>query len=486
MEDVIDSLKTLSLAENLSIKFDILDKEFCFPVLKIERRLSEKFGAKKNHLFEISLGKLKSYVVLSPITDNSSICLGNFSLYQNLKLKEPSEIKANIQKITSKIKFADKILCLGNLKRSDLPIVLYTGWKLVGNIEDIVIIHPKHEIIFLSETLIIENVYKKYNLLKPLIINCSRQIDENFNFSEPDLENETKFDNLIRKSRKDPGILVSNHSKSLILDEVTKKEVFWSPLSTTDNLFEEIGGYTETKKMLFDAIQSILNHNLSNSYHGILLYGPPGCSKTLLVKSISKKLNLGFFSLKGPEIYSKWVGDSEKSLKDIFAKAKSRAPSIVFIDEIDSISKKRNETQSVETRVLSQLLIEIDGICNFEEKILVIGTTNRPDIIDEALLRPGRLDIHLFVNLPDLSSINQIISIQLHKFKVHEVIDIPNLTNRFLGYSGAEIVSMFQKSAYLALSKKRNYLSYDDLDIVLSNSIPGTNQGLLEYYKEFQ
>jgi AAA+ superfamily predicted ATPase len=486
MEDVLDSLKSLSLTENLSIKFDIQDKEFCFPVLKIERRLSEKFRAKKNHLFEISLGKLKSFVVLNPITDDSNTCLGNFSLYQNLKLSEPSEIKVTIQKITSKIKFVDKILCSGNLKRSDLPNVLYTGWKLVGNVEDIEIINPKHEIIFLSDTLMIENVHKKFNLLKPIIINDSHRIDENFNFSEPDIENQTKFDNLIRKSRKDPRALVSNHSKSIVLDEGTKKEVFRSSLNTFDNLFEEIGGYEETKKMLFDAIQSILNHNLSDSYHGILLYGPPGCSKTLLVKTISKKLNLGFFSIKGPEIYSKWVGDSEKSLKDIFAKAKSMAPSIVFIDEIDSISKKRNENQSVETRVLSQLLIEIDGICNFEEKILVIGTTNRPDIIDEALLRPGRLDIHLFVNLPDLDSIKQIISIQFHKFKIQEVIDIPNLANRFLGYSGAEIVSMFQKSAYLALSRKRNYLSYEDLDTVLSNSIPGTNRSLLEYYKEFQ
>src|SRR5690349_12922416 len=103
MEDVLDSFKSLSLAENLSIKFDILDREFCFPVLKIERRISEKFGAKKNHLFEISLGKLKSYVVVNPLTDDSSICLGNFSLYQNLKLNESSEIKVTIQKISSKV-----------------------------------------------------------------------------------------------------------------------------------------------------------------------------------------------------------------------------------------------------------------------------------------------------------------------------------------------------------------------------------------------
>lgn len=484
MDSLLDSFSHFSLAEGLSVEINLSDQIFCYPVLKIDRKLSERLSLKGGQLVEVCFKSKRTFVILDTNNNEPHFCMGNFSLCQNLGITENSVLRVTLNKLSSKIKFVDKITCSDYLEKSDLPLVLYTGWKFHINSKIVLVEFPKNEVIFLSRRTTIEINSNKPCLIKSITIGDS-SLPENATFYESSTKDDVKFKNLIRRNKKDPKILISNHSKSLILKETNgKKDSLGSP-ATYDFLFEEIGGYSEAKNVLLDAIHSILDNKLSNSYRGILLFGPPGCSKTLLVKSISRNLGLNFFSIKGPEIYSKWIGESEKSIKEIFSKAKSKTPSIVFIDEIDAISKKRCENQSVETRVLSQLLIEIDGIYNFEEKVLVIGTTNRPDLVDEALLRSGRLDIHLFISLPDIDSIIQIISIQVRNYKISGILDVAAIAKRFLGFSGAEIVSSFQKAAYLALSKERNYIEHDDIVAVLLSSIPETDQRLLKYYEAF-
>lgn len=253
----------------------------------------------------------------------------------------------------------------------------------------------------------------------------------------------------------------------------------------------DVGGYTDVKILLLEAINSILKPASTKfgiePIKGILLYGPPGCSKTLIAKTISAKTGMNFYSIKGPEIFSKWVGDSEKRLKEIFMEARKNEPSVVFIDEIDSIAKKRGTSgSSVDMRVLSQLLTEFDGMHSHSGNFIVIGATNRPDILDDALLRPGRLDKHIYVPLPSKESVQEIIRILHGRFCISPEIDAVDIVLRFQGYSGAEIVSIFQDAAYLSLSENHNEISLNILLKAISNRRPGTQPDLLRYYEEFQ
>lgn len=140
---------------------------------------------------------------------------------------------------------------------------------------------------------------------------------------------------------------------------------------------------------------------------GILLYGPPGCSKTMFAKALATESNFNFIGIKGPEIYSKYVGSSEKKIRQIFSKARLCAPCIIFFDEIDAIATKRNNKSEAGDRVLTQLLTEIDGInkvdnnSDINNMIIVVGATNRPQQLDSAIIRPGRFDQLIFINLPD-------------------------------------------------------------------------------------
>lgn len=134
---------------------------------------------------------------------------------------------------------------------------------------------------------------------------------------------------------------------------------------------------------------------------GVLLYGPPGCSKTMIAKAIATESKLNFLAVKGPELFSKYVGDSEKGVREIFKKARSCAPSVIFFDEIDAVASSRSSETDVSDRVLIQILIEIDGIEELND-VIIIAATNRPDTLDKALTRPGRFDHLVYVPPPDL------------------------------------------------------------------------------------
>src|SRR5215218_10238019 len=223
--------------------------------------------------------------------------------------------------------------------------------------------------------------------------------------------------------------------------------------------WEDIGGLQQVKEELTEAIEWPLKHaNLFAEADvqppkGILLYGPPGTGKTMIAKAVAVTSEANFISIKGPELISKWVGESEKGVREVFRKARQAAPCIVFFDEIDAIAPRRGADfgdSHVTERLISQLLTELDGL-EVLTNVIVIGATNRPDIIDTALLRPGRFDRLLYVPSPDKESRVQIIKIHTRKKPLADDVNVEQLADHTEGYTGADIASLSSAAVMLAL-----------------------------------
>jgi transitional endoplasmic reticulum ATPase len=224
--------------------------------------------------------------------------------------------------------------------------------------------------------------------------------------------------------------------------------------------WDQVGGLEEIKQKLIEAVDWPLSHPKIFSRmgisppKGILLYGPPGCGKTLLARAVATESKANFISIKGPELLSKWVGESEKGLREVFRKAKMAAPCIVFFDELDSMAPSRGRYTSdsgVTEKVLSQFLTELDGLEGMKD-IVVIAATNRPDILDPALIRPGRIDRILLVPAPDEKGRLEILKIFTKNMplssnlKAKDIIDIIDE-----GFSGADIETLCREAAMIAL-----------------------------------
>src|SRR5918992_233745 len=235
------------------------------------------------------------------------------------------------------------------------------------------------------------------------------------------------------------------------------REVF---VEVPDIKWENIGGLDHVKQELREAVEWPLKYQGIFSYadatppKGILLYGPPGTGKTLLAKAAANESEANFISIKGPELLSKWVGESEKGVREVFRKARQAAPCIIFFDEIDAIAPRRGGSfggdSHVTERLISQLLTELDGL-EILTNVVVIAATNRPDIIDPALLRPGRFDRLLYVPPPDRDSRLQIIKIHTKKKPLAEDVDIEKLADLTDGYTRADIASLSSAAVMLAL-----------------------------------
>jgi transitional endoplasmic reticulum ATPase len=239
------------------------------------------------------------------------------------------------------------------------------------------------------------------------------------------------------------------------------REVF---VEVPDVKWEDIGGLGDIKQELQEAVEWPLKYRGVFAYtdatppKGILLYGPPGTGKTLMAKAAANESEANFISIKGPELLSKWVGESEKGVREIFRKARQAAPCIIFFDEIDAIAPIRGGdfgNSHVTERVISQLLTELDGL-EVLTNVIVIAATNRPDIIDPALLRPGRFDRLLYVPPPNRDSRVQIIRIHTRKKPLAEGVIIEELADHTDGYTGADIASLSSAAVMLAL---REYVS---------------------------
>lgn len=189
------------------------------------------------------------------------------------------------------------------------------------------------------------------------------------------------------------------------------------------------------------------------SKKGVLLYGPPGCSKTLTVKALATEAGLNFLAVKGAEILSMYVGESERSLREIFRKARAARPSIIFFDEIDAIAARRSSSSQGGVNVLTTLLNEMDGIEELRN-VLVIAATNKPDVLDPALMRPGRLDNIFYIGPPDLEARKEILRIWASKSALDPQVDLDKLASLTEGYSGAEMVSICETAGDAALDEE--------------------------------
>jgi transitional endoplasmic reticulum ATPase len=234
------------------------------------------------------------------------------------------------------------------------------------------------------------------------------------------------------------------------------REVF---VEIPDVKWDDIGGLADVKQELQEAVewplkyQGLFLHSDATPPKGILLYGPPGTGKTLMAKAAAHESEANFISIKGPELLSKWVGESEKGVREIFRKARQAAPCIVFFDEIDAIAPNRGGMGSdshVTERVISQLLTELDGL-EVLSNVIIIAATNRPDIIDAALLRPGRFDRLLYVAPPDKESRIQIFKIHTSKKPLADDVKIETLAAHTEGYTGADIAALASAAVMLAL-----------------------------------
>ena len=254
----------------------------------------------------------------------------------------------------------------------------------------------------------------------------------------------------------------------------------------------DIGGLENVKQELKEAVEwplknpEVFKRMGIKPPKGILLYGAPGTGKTLLAKAVAKESDANFISVKGPELLSKWVGESEKAVREIFKKARQTAPTIIFFDEIDSLAPKRGSHQGahVTETVVNQMLTEMDGLEEMQD-VVIIAASNRPDIIDTSLLRPGRFDRMILVPIPDEKTREEI-------FKVHakgmplKNISLQTLAKKTEGYAGADIEAVCREAAMLALRQdiKSKEITMKFFDEALKKVNPSTTKEVEKTYED--
>mgnify|MGYP000774484239 FL=1 len=229
----------------------------------------------------------------------------------------------------------------------------------------------------------------------------------------------------------------------------------------------DIGGLEDAKRQLREAVEWPLKYGKvfrkmnAAPPKGILMYGPPGTGKTMLAKAVATESEANFISIKGPEFLSKWVGESEKAVRETFRKARQASPCVIFMDEIDSIATSRGsgDDSHVTERVISQLLTELDGLEGLQD-VVVIAATNRPDMIDPALLRPGRFDRMVEIGLPDLESRKSILAIQTANTPLADDGVLTAVADKTEGYTGADLSAVVNEAIMDAV---RELVKSDDI-----------------------
>jgi len=224
--------------------------------------------------------------------------------------------------------------------------------------------------------------------------------------------------------------------------------------------WDDIGGLENVKRELQEVVQyPVLYPEQFEKFgmqpsKGVLFYGPPGCGKTLLAKAIANECQANFISIKGPELLTMWFGESESNVRDVFDKARSASPCVLFFDELDSIARSRGSSSGdgggAGDRVINQILTEMDGV-GAKKSVFIIGATNRPDIIDSAVMRPGRLDQLIYIPLPDQPSRQSILKANLRKSPVAKDVDVDFLAQSTQGFSGADLTEICQRAVKFAI-----------------------------------
>ena len=258
--------------------------------------------------------------------------------------------------------------------------------------------------------------------------------------------------------------------------------------------WNDIGGLEEIKQKLREMVEWPLKNPEKfrkigiKPPKGILLYGPPGCGKTLLAKAVATESGANFISIRGPEVFSKWVGESERAIREVFRKARMAAPSVIFIDEIDSIAPKKElgfGDSAVSERVISQLLTEMDGLVALEN-VVVMAATNKPHLLDNALLRPGRFDYLVYVPKPDRKARLEILKVHTRNMPLGEDVNLEEISEKTEGFSGADLEALCREAGLNAIRKDKSVVTEEDFKEALKKIKPSITPRMEERYKAFQ
>ncbi len=326
----------------------------------------------------------------------------------------------------------------------------------------------------------IDNLYKNMTdglteMLKQSLI--AYLADESIGFSGADLEVLAKEAAMRALRRVMPQIkqLDGNLTKKILdeiiitIDDFFEALKFVEPSAMRDIYveipkvnWEDIGGLEEVKDKIKESIEWPMKYPEHfkvagiNPPQGILLYGPPGTGKTLIAKAIANEAKLNFISVKGPELLSKWVGESEKGIRKIFSRARHVAPAMIFFDEIDALVPTRGKSSNdVSDKLTAQLLTEMDGVTKIHD-IIIMGSTNRMDLLDPALLRPGRFDVALYVGLPDKNARKQILKVHSKGMTLSDNIDYKIIAEKTENYSGADLKALCAEAGMVAIRQAVN------------------------------
>jgi transitional endoplasmic reticulum ATPase len=258
--------------------------------------------------------------------------------------------------------------------------------------------------------------------------------------------------------------------------------------------FNDIGGLEEAKQVLRENVEYPLKHpDFYEKFNikpprGVLLYGPPGCGKTLLAKAVAAESGANFIAIRGPEILSKWVGESERAIREIFRKAKLHSPSVIFIDEVDAITSIRGyaSDSGVTEKIVAQLITEMDGIHDYKG-VVVLAATNRPDLLDPALLRPGRLDKLVYIPPPDYSTRLEILRILTASLPLSPSVNLSELAKVTERYSGADLEALVREAVMIALREGLNvkYIEDRHFSEALKVVKPSLNENIIRFYEEW-
>jgi len=262
-----------------------------------------------------------------------------------------------------------------------------------------------------------------------------------------------------------------------------------------DISWEDVGGLEDIKSELQEAVEWPLKYPKLfekagiRPLNGIILFGPPGCGKTLLAKAVASESKCNFITVKGPEILSKWVGESQKSIREIFRKGRQASPSIIYFDEIDAITAIRNSydgTSGVTSSIVNQILVEMDGLED-RKGVIVIASTNRPDLVDSALLRPGRFDRLLYVMAPDLESRKKILGVHTSNMPLANDVSLKHIAQITDGYSGADLENVCREAGMQAIREKMediDKIEYKHFEFALSKIKSTLPTEIIEKYED--